>query len=286
MSGKHLKQSLCTLLGIALISISFICWATPARADYFNCFQTEPSLPQCLSEPILVDSCFEPPPLGKASCCLSTDQDEKDYSISILDRNSDITVLAIHGGRIEPNTTKISEELAGSPRQWNLYTFSGHGRSQCLLEGSLKKSNFGRLHITSTNFNDQRAIDLVKSHSKSVAIHGYRRPSYRPGVICVGGKNKSQRRAFISYIKANHLTFVEQGGYELEPIDATDDDIVLCDGLRGVDKLNIVNRNSEGKGLQLELSSMMRDNLANGTARRYKTLRNIIYSAIEKAMAV
>ena len=294
MNGSYFKQVICTVLGTILISIGSITWAGPVQADdYYKCFQPDPKIAGC-TEKVLVNSCFEPPDDKKASCCKGTKEgDKKDYDIDLVDKKSNVTVLAIHGGYIERYTSEISKHLAGPPREWNLYTFSGHGREQCLtgLKDSLTKEekNFKRLHITSTRFNHQKALDLVKAHPKSVAIHGYNpKRGYDAGVICVGGKNKDQVEVFVSYVKANSSTFTDTDldNYKLQPIDATDKDSVLCDGLEGTKKRNIVNRNSEGKGLQLELSYTMRRDLAEGTGQRYDTLRNIIYVAIEKAMGV
>lgn len=287
MSCGYLKQILCIVLGTILIGIGFIAWASPVQAaDYFKCFQTDSNLAKCSSEPVLADSCFEPPRPNEVSCCQDTKDDKKDYDISLSYENSDVTVLAIHGGGIEANTSKISVDLA-TPRKWNRYTFSAHGRSQCLLG----KSNFKVLHITSTNFNHQTAIDLVNEHPKSISIHGYiKERDYPEGVICVGGKNQDQIKAFIKYVNANSSTFTDQGGYSIQPINAPEASSGFCVDrkpyLKGTSKDNIVNKNSKGQGLQLEFSPTMRENLVDTTEQRYETLRNIIYGAIDQAMRV
>jgi phage replication-related protein YjqB (UPF0714/DUF867 family) len=295
MNGGYLKQILCIVIGIVLISLSSLAWATPAQAaDRFRCFQPDSSITGCTKKTALSEFCKEPPTPGVISCCQDTSGKKKDYSISSPPPNgSNVTVIAIHGGSIESYTSEISLDLANS-RNWDRYIFSGHGRPQCLLG----RSNFRTLHITSTNFNHQEAIDLVKSHSKSVSIHGYveaTRPDYPPGVICVGGKNEKQIEAFINYVKANSAAFSSQdGGYELHPIDTPKAESKGMSGycvepepaLTGTNDYNIVNRNSEEQGLQLELSSTMRKNLGRPDKPSHKTLQTIIFGAIDEAMGV
>jgi phage replication-related protein YjqB (UPF0714/DUF867 family) len=283
LSGRYFKQLVSIVLGAIIICIGFIAWSSPAQADdYFKCFETG-SNPTVCPEPVLVNSCFEAPGSGQPRCCEGTN---KDYDISVSDQDSDVTVLAIHGGGVEANTSKISRDLA-TPRKWNRYTFSAHGRSQCLLG----KSNFKVLHITSTNFNHQTALDLVKGHPKSISIHGYiKEREYPEGVICVGGKNQDQIKAFISHVNANSSTFTDKGGYNLQPVNAPEARSGFCVDrkpyLKGTSKRNIVNNNSEDKGLQLEFSPTMREDLVDRTEQRYETLRNIIYGAIDQVMGV
>jgi phage replication-related protein YjqB (UPF0714/DUF867 family) len=291
MNGGYLKQILCIVIGTVLISLSSLAWATPAQADTFRCFQPDSSITKCEEGTALSTSCRVSPIPEVTRCCQAT----KDYSIVSWPRyGSDVIVIAIHGGRIESYTSEISLDLANS-RNWDRYIFSGHGRPQCLLS---PKSNFRTLHITSSRFNDQEAIDLVKRHSKSVSIHGYleaNRPKYPPGVICVGGKNENQIEAFINYVKANRAAFSSQdGGYELRPINTPKKVKEKKSGycvdpeppLKGTDDMNIVNRNSKNQGLQLELSSTMRKNLALRDKPTYETLRTIIFDAIDAAMRV
>lgn len=284
MNSRYFKQFLCMVLAAILIAISSIVWASPVQADDFNCYERGNS-GKC-SEPLLATSCNQPTN-SKFRCCEGVDEDY--HIVPPRDRNSDVTVLGIHGGHIEPYTSQISQELADIYK-WNYYIFSGHGRKQCLkgLEGSNEEKNFKRLHITSTNFNHKIALDLVAAHPKSVSIHGYNPElrKYDKGVICVGGKNKKQINAFIEHVNANSSTFTNSDGYGLNPIDATDPEKKLCIDLEGTRKCNIVNRNCKGKGLQLELSYGMRMDLANKNEVRFNTLRSIIYGAIKEAMDI
>lgn len=279
----YLKRFVSVLLPILLVSLAWLTPAQPVHADYFQCFEREAGSAECSTGKMLKESCLGASDSAASKCC---EGKSEDYYVAVDNQKSDVTMLAIHGGKIEEGTTKISQHIA-EPRGWNLYTFSAQGRPQC-LQG---KSNFHRLHITSTHFNDSRAVKLVKAHPKSVSIHGYRQwRKYPNGVICVGGRNHDQIKAFISHVNAKALDFNNSGGYPLQPIDATtairDKDFCVDKKpyLTGTDPINIVNRNSRKMGLQLELGPTMREELANGKGVKYDTLRTIIYGAIDEAM--
>ena len=231
-----------------------------AIADEFNCFQSGECPP-----PALADS---------KSCILN-----RDYTIEIDEVNgSDVVVISPHGGKIESHTSQITQDLA-ERYMWNRYDFSGHGSTDCLSG----LGNYARLHITSTNFDEPQALELVSSHPKSVAIHGYKKErEYPEGTICVGGGNKAQKSAFIDRIQDNQYAFPE---YELRAIDPTKPGSgKMCNDLKGQKAKNIVNRNSSKKGgLQLELNIVMRKDLTkSGVA--YDKLRDVFYGAIFQTM--
>lgn len=167
-SGRYFKRLLCTFLAAILISIGSIAWWTsPAQADTFSCYQRSDSKDCSKPIPVLIKSCGSD---ADFKCC---EEVKKDFHINDDDRKSNITVLAIHGGLIEPHSDEVSQKLADL-NNWNFYNFLGHGDEQCLkgLEGSIRERNFKRLHITSTRFNHEKALKLVRDHPKSVSIHG------------------------------------------------------------------------------------------------------------------
>jgi phage replication-related protein YjqB (UPF0714/DUF867 family)/3D (Asp-Asp-Asp) domain-containing protein len=213
------------------------------------------------------------PTLSDSPDCL----EGTDYTVTVSNTGSPVAVLSIHGGEIEPSTSNISAAIA-SLFGYKRYDFSGRGTPQC-LEG---RGNHAVLHITSTHFDDPRAVSLVGSSSKAVAIHGYGdRRGYDPGVICVGGADTAARNTFIAHVQSNASSW---GLYPLRPIDAPSMATGECSDLKGTVSANIVNRTSSGGGLQLELSSSMRSNLANTADHTYDVLRNIIYGAVSAAM--
>ncbi|NJP09218.1 MAG: hypothetical protein HC866_06790 [Leptolyngbyaceae cyanobacterium RU_5_1] len=80
-------------------------------------------------------------------------------------------------------------------------------------------NNFQRLHITSTRFNHQQAVNLVTAHARAIAIHGYSEANrgYQSESICVGGADQNQIDAFINSVNVNKSSFTD---YTLNPINA------------------------------------------------------------------
>ncbi|EHS52160.1 protein of unknown function DUF867, partial [Rhizobium sp. PDO1-076] len=75
-----------------------------------------------------------------------------DYQISVVNRDSMVAVIAPHGGHIEPGTSELAQAIAGE--DLSMYIFSG------LRPGRHHRE----LHITSTNFDEKRCLDLL-SHT-------------------------------------------------------------------------------------------------------------------------
>lgn len=266
--SQKLQQKLASIvLALTLIvCTSFVVWCSEARAeDYFKCYTG--------CSPALEDSTL---------CKKSEDPNLEDYSVISKKGSGDVIVLAIHAGSIEFNTGKIAEKIA-SDNNWGSYTFLGHIRNHACrhLVSSSTKPNFDVLHITSENFNDPLAIEAVRSHKKTVSIHGHSQP-HAFGSICVGGLNKAQRDEFIAYVKTNRSSFKL---YDLNPIDAPNQKNGDCSekNLQGQSPHNIVNKNSDKMGLQLELNSQMREDLVESGAD-YKQLQRIIYGGVAQAM--
>lgn len=140
-----------------------------SETDYYNCFQSG----NCAT-----------PALSKSQYCLNG----RDYDIISKDRKSAAIVVSFHGGLIEPNTDELTRAIADR-FGWSHYEFSAHGTAKCL--GA--RSNFQKLHITSTGFDEPKAVGLVSRHDKVLAIHGFSssRGNNR-GAICVGGRNTAQ----------------------------------------------------------------------------------------------
>ena len=158
-----------------------------------------------------------------------------DYTRRVTDRGSPVTVLAIHGGLIEPGVSAIADRL--TRHRFNVYEFRG------IKEGV---SNFP-LHVTSTHFNDPLAMDLVRRHPIAVSIHSYWDEDGPDGQplrmgsphLCIGGLNTGlQTRAMAAL-----LPVLPQGSI-IE---------VRCRKFPGESRRNIVNLAPLG-GLQLEFS--------------------------------
>jgi phage replication-related protein YjqB (UPF0714/DUF867 family) len=265
---KPIQKLTSTLLaGVLIVCTSFVVWSKDAQADHFQCYTGCSHALENSNE-----------------CRKSERRIPGDYDYAAVDRTGreEVVVLAIHAGAIELNTGQIAKAIS-SENNWDSYTFRGHIRnSDCkaLVSGSTKP-NFDVLHITSKNFDDPIAIELVRSHKKTVSIHGHSQP-HASGSICVGGLNKYQRDEFITYVKSNASSFKP---YMLNPIDAPTQTSGDCSekNLKGKSPDNIVNKNSAGKGLQLELNAQMRKDLVKSDTD-YKELQRIIYGAVAQAM--
>jgi len=265
LSSRYVRNLVSGVVtGILLAFVSSII-SPLALADDFCCFDTA----ECANKS-----------LSSSTDCLNS----RDYQVTSHEgTNSNVTVLSFHGGKIEPHTSEISSKLA-EIYGWNRYDLNGDGTRACLGE----KTNFARLHITSTNFDDPKALNLVRAHPKSVAIHGYRRRDYEKGTICVGGGNGSQVAKFIKYVNQHKVDLLlSNTGYQLTPVNATNRSKreEVCGKLQGTDPENIVNKNSRSMGgLQLELSPEMRRDLAKVDEAQFNDLRDVIYGAVAEAM--
>lgn len=158
-----------------------------------------------------------------------------DYSRNIVDRASPITVLAIHGGRIELGVSALVSAL--TDQHFNLYEFRGHRRQGHQFD----------LHVTSTRFDDPLALDLTRRAQWAVAIHSFWDTETPEGVpireglprLCIGGLNLwLQTQAVLA------LTPVLPVGTVVEP---------NCQKFPGSHTRNIVNQAAH-HGLQLEFS--------------------------------
>ena len=81
----------------------------------------------------------------------------KDWEIECENRSSIVTILALHGGGIEPATTELAYTIAHCG-DYNYFSFKGM-RSKGIMS-----------YMTSTHYDDQIALDLVRGGT--VAIHG------------------------------------------------------------------------------------------------------------------
>ena len=179
------------------------------------------------------------------SCFAELDHHEernKDYKISTVEVGSSITIIAPHGGKIEPGTSDIVRRIAS--QRFNYYCFEG-----------IKKENNRRLHITSHNFDEPMAVRMVSKSLVVVAIHA-----------CTG-----------------HQRFVYLGGLDKMLKVAIADElgsrgIIVSNGhgkFKGINPNNICNRGANKKGVQLEISRGLRDDLKK---------RHLISTAVQAAL--
>jgi phage replication-related protein YjqB (UPF0714/DUF867 family) len=89
-----------------------------------------------------------------------SEREDIDFRIHAVKREGSSSVIVTpHGGAIEPGTSEVAKEVAKNDL------------SMAIFEGIKPKDN-RRLHITSTNFDEPRCVELVQESITVVAIHG------------------------------------------------------------------------------------------------------------------
>ena len=158
----------------------------------------------------------------------SQEEINRDYKIWVSDLGSPITIMAPHGGRIEPRTSYIARAIAGD--KFNCYCFEG-----------IKAAHNGRLHITSHNFDEPQALQLIARSQTVVTIHACTDPKSR---VYPGGLDKRLISLIAARLKARGI--VRARTHTKYP---------------GLNPDNICNRGAGRKGAQLEVSRGLRDDL-------------------------
>jgi len=153
---------------------------------------------------------------------------DKDYTLSLHDAGSRVTIIAPHGGKIEPRTSDLAKRIAGE--NYNLYCFEG-----------IKEKGNACLHITSHRFDEPRAIKLVSKSELVVAVHAC---TGTAGLVHIGGLNKK-----LGSMIARELQNQDIGVSNNHP------------RFQGSNPDNICNRGATGIGVQLEVTRDLRDDL-------------------------
>lgn len=155
-----------------------------------------------------------------------------DYAIRLTTRLSPVTVIAPHGGYIEPTSSLIATAIAA--QTYSLYCFES-------LDLDRPHSD---LHITSTHFDEPQALALVGKSEVVVAIHGCTDHG-APLTVLVGGRDRRLRRSIGAALAAAGFRRRTTGHR-----------------FPGTDPQNICNRGARHAGTQLEIPRTLRDQLA------------------------
>jgi phage replication-related protein YjqB (UPF0714/DUF867 family) len=151
----------------------------------------------------------------------------RDYSVNIVSRDeSEVLIVAPHGGRIEIGTSELAALIAGE--EYSLFTFEG-----------IKPRGLNRdLHITSHNFDHPDCLALAARHSFVLGVHGCKGESPQ---VYLGGLDAELRDRLGARLS--------DAGF---PVSAP--------GHRypGRNPRNICNRGARGRGVQLELTLHLR----------------------------
>lgn len=156
---------------------------------------------------------------------LQRKEGDKAFEISVLDRQADMTIVAPHGGNIEPGTTELAQLIAGD--NFNFYSFI-----------ATKEQDSPDLHITSHNFDEPTCLALLKRSQQVITVHGFK---FDRAMIYLGGLDQPLKTRI-------HQALLKQG------LPVADDHPKY----QGVNPRNICNLGLSGKGVQLEVSRHLR----------------------------
>ena len=153
---------------------------------------------------------------------------DEDYTLSLRDAGSRVTIIAPHGGKIEPRTSDLARRIAGE--NYNFYCFEG-----------IKEKDNASLHITSHRFDEPGAIKLVSKSELVVTVHAC---TGTAGLVHIGGLNKKLGRMIAKELQDRGI-----GVSNDHP------------RFQGSNPANICNRGATGIGVQLEVTRDLRDDL-------------------------
>ena len=159
---------------------------------------------------------------------LDNEQEGRDFRIRRKVRNSGILIMAPHGGNIEGCTSEVAEEIAGSKHSF--YSFDG-------LKSDADNWN---LHITSIRYDETSALSMIADARIVITVHGFLQTK---NCVVLGGLHRS----LIAGISEKLRLY----GFSVNPPDARI--------FPGDDPKNICNQGRLKKGVQIEMSTSLRD---------------------------
>src|SRR5690349_2533738 len=82
-----------------------------------------------------------------------------------------VFIIAPHGGSIETGTTELALATAGFVKDFNGTTDTGITYNYFIFNGTNPKGENGKLHVTSSHYDDADALALVNNSLISLAFH-------------------------------------------------------------------------------------------------------------------
>ncbi|MEV7679349.1 poly-gamma-glutamate hydrolase family protein [Streptomyces sp. NPDC088341] len=174
-----------------------------------------------------------------------------DSSLGTAPRYPRTTVMALHGGGIEPGTSELCLAIAGyHPATFAVTPAGGPVYDYWMFEG-LKSTGNGTMHVTSSHCDDGVALALAAGSLNVLSLHGCQAdqagaPASRPEAVVVGGRND----------RFKELLHTALGAAGFQTIDGSD-----VPDLAGVQPQNIANRTLLGMGGQLEITTELRESM-------------------------
>jgi phage replication-related protein YjqB (UPF0714/DUF867 family) len=145
--------------------------------------------------------------------------------------DSPLIVVAPHGGAIELRTSEIAAAIAGDEH------------TQCHFKGKLPPGqNYPRLHVTSEHWDVEECLILIAQRTHALSVHGTAKPGT---IVYIGGRDTATGVALAAALRAAGFTVVQPAPADI--------------GGTSVD--NFVNKDADGAGVQLELTSGLRTEL-------------------------
>ncbi|MGG1916055.1 poly-gamma-glutamate hydrolase family protein [Priestia megaterium] len=192
-----------------------------------------------------------------------------DFRVTYAKNSPDVAAIAIHGGGIEVGSTELLEAVKAYRPTWSWYSFE-----------ALLSSNNSVLHLTSTHFDDPRAIDTVSYVDRVISLHG-----------ASGDEPKTLIGGLDVVTKDLIRKALEKRGFVVE--EATTES-----GIAGQEPDNIANRSKIG-GVQLEMTTKQRAMFFKNedTTKSWRTnpdnwsqymfdYRDAIYEGVSQAQAL
>ncbi|KPU45976.1 hypothetical protein OXPF_04560 [Oxobacter pfennigii] len=176
-----------------------------------------------------------------------------DYRITSNDKNSGTTIFTVHGGGIAKGTSELAAALADRGG-FNLYLFEG-----------IKPADNLNLHITSTQFDEPAAINMIENSNTAVSFIGTKEETAM--LTYVGGQNQLLARLIKLHLQA--------AGFNVQ------DAPYIPTNIAGTLSSNIVNKNKllfdtyKLGGVQIAVSKGMRDALLKDDAYFQSYVTNI-----------
>lgn len=147
------------------------------------------------------------------------------YEIALTDRQSQVSIIAPHGGNIEPGTTELAQLTAHS--EFNFYSFIAR-----------KPQNCPDLHITSHHFDEPLCLELLSRSRHVITVHGFK---FDSPMIYLGGLDQTLKNRIMDNLRKADLPVADDHPK-----------------YQGVNPRNICNRSLTGMGVQLEVSRHLR----------------------------
>lgn len=182
-----------------------------------------------------------------------------DYRLPIRYNRSLTACIAIHGGSIEAGSSEAASAVAAMCRH-NYYSVEG-----------IMTANNSDLHITSTHFDEPKALALITKMDYCFSFHGMADQSAGVAETYVGGLDTINRDKVIAALQGAGFT-ASTGTSELD----------------GNSAANITNKTRLAAGVQLELSNTQRANFfpsgSLSRANRETGLRTVAFQNYVKAI--